>query len=131
MFSHIMLGSNDIARSRKFYDAILGTLGFSGSPGESQTPEGHQRLFYSHNGGAFGITQPIDGAPATHANGGTIGFACTSGEQVLAWHEAGVANGGTSIESPPGPRETAMGTMHLAYLRDPDGHKLCAVFREA
>jgi catechol 2,3-dioxygenase-like lactoylglutathione lyase family enzyme len=130
MFSHIMIGSNDLERSRRFYDAVLGVLG-AGAPFASQAPSGHHRMFYRHNGGVLGITQPIDGEPATRANGATIGFKCDSPEQVHAFHDAAVANGGTSIEQPPGPRDTSMGPMYLAYVRDPDGHKLCAAYRPA
>ncbi len=132
MFSHVMLGSNDIARSRKFYDAVLGTLGFTGEPMAREEENGPKALFYMHNGGAFGVTRPIDGKPASSANGGTLGFACSSPEQVNQFHDAGIANGGTSIEDPPGLRQTpGLGPMHLAYLRDPDGNKLCAVYRGA
>ena len=130
MFSHVMVGSNDITRSKTFYDAVLGALGFAGEAGTSTSDDGHMRLFYMHNGGVLGVTQPINNEAATAANGATIGFSCTSPEQVKAFHDAGVAKGGTSIEDAPGPRTSDMGTMHLSYLRDPDGNKLCAVFRE-
>jgi catechol 2,3-dioxygenase-like lactoylglutathione lyase family enzyme len=124
MFSHIMIGSNDIAKSKKFYDAVFGAMG--GKPG---TVDAKGRLAYSHNGGRFMVSPPIDGKAATHANGGTIGFTMADAEQAKAWHAAGVANGGTSIEDPPGIRQGAAGQMYLAYLRDPDGHKLCALHR--
>jgi len=130
MFSHIMIGSNDLERARHFYDAVLGLLG-AGAAFPSQAPSGHHRMFYRHNGGVLGITEPIDGAQATCANGATIGFKCDSPEQVHAFHDAAVANGGTSIEKPPGLRETSMGPQYLAYVRDPDGHKLCAAYRPA
>ena len=130
MFSHIMIGSNDLERSRRFYDAVLGTLGV-GAPFSNAAPSGHMRLFYRHGGGSFCITEPIDGAEATCANGATIGFKCDSPEQVRAFHDAAVAHGGTSVEEPPGPRESSMGTLYLAYVRDPDGHKLCALHRPA
>ncbi len=128
MFSHVMLGSNDIERAKRFYDAVLGTVGAS-EPFQDKTKSGHLRLFYRHEGSTFGLTQPINGAPATFANGGTIGFKCNSPEQVQAFHDAAVANGGQSIEDAPGQREGNMGSMHLAYVRDPDGNKLCAVYR--
>lgn len=123
MFSHVMVGSNDIARSKKFYDALFTAIG--GKPG-SQDAKG--RLVYVHNGGVFLVSKPIDGNPATHANGGTIGFTLASQEQANAWHKAGVANGGTSIEDPPGVRQ-GQAPMYLAYLRDPDGNKLCGLHR--
>lgn len=130
MFNHIMVGSNDIAKSKVFYDAVLGTLGV-GEPLCDVTDAGVTRLFYIHNGGAFCVSEPIDGRPATCANGATIGFKCDSPEQVKAFHDVGVANGGTSIEDPPGLREGRMGPMHLSYVRDPDGNKLCAIHRPA
>lgn len=125
MFSHVMIGSNDIDRSKKFYDALMTAMG--GKPG-TQDPKG--RLVYSHNGGRLLITKPIDGAPATGANGGTIGFAVEGPEQADAWHKAGVENGGKAVEDPPGVREGAA-KLYLAYLRDPDGNKLCALHRMA
>ena len=128
MFNHIMVGSNDIERSKRFYDAVLGTLG-AGEPLRHQAATGHVRLFYRHDGGTFGVSQPIDGEVATIGNGSTIGFRCKSPGQVLQFHDTGVAHGGTSIEDPPGLRNGTLGSMHLAYLRDPDGNKLCAIFR--
>jgi catechol 2,3-dioxygenase-like lactoylglutathione lyase family enzyme len=124
MFSHVMVGSNDIARSKVFYDAVFGAIG--GKPGKEDAVG---RLIYVHDGGVLMVSKPIDGKAATHANGGTIGFTMASPEQAAAWHDAGVANGGTSIEDPPGIRQGGSGQMYLAYLRDPDGNKLCALRR--
>jgi catechol 2,3-dioxygenase-like lactoylglutathione lyase family enzyme len=124
MFSHIMLGSNNIARSKKFYDALFVAMG--SKPGAE---DAKGRLVYVHNGGRFMVSKPIDGKLATHANGGTIGFTMSDSKQVDAWHKAGIANGGTTIEDPPGMRQGAAGPLYLAYLRDPDGHKLCGVHR--
>jgi catechol 2,3-dioxygenase-like lactoylglutathione lyase family enzyme len=121
MFSHIMIGSNDIARSKKFYDSLFAAMG--GQPG---VEDARGRLAYAHNGGRFMVSKPIDGKPASHANGGTIGFSMSGSEQVDAWHKAGLANGGTSIEDPPGKRPNGA---YLAYLRDPDGHKIVGVAR--
>ncbi|WP_284124262.1 VOC family protein [Parerythrobacter aestuarii] len=123
MYSHMMVGSNDIERSKTFYDATFKAMG--GNEGMLD-PKG--RLVYMHNGGVFLVTPPIDGQPATHGNGCTIGFAM-SPEQADAWHAAGVANGGTAIEDPPGVRENGDMKLYLAYLRDPDGNKLCALHR--
>ena len=124
MFSHIMVGSNDIARSKKFYDALFTAMG--GKAGE-QDAKG--RLRYIPNGGVFMVTKPLDGKPACGANGGTIGFTMANSAQADAWHKAGVANGGAAIEDPPGARQGGAGQMYLAYLRDPDGNKLCALCR--
>lgn len=119
MFSHVMLGSNDIERSKTFYDAVFAAFG-----GLAGIIDPAGRLVYMHNGGIFLLTKPINGSPACGANGGTIGFAMTP-DQANAWHDAGVANGGTTCEDPPGPREGS--PYYLAYLRDPDGNKLCAL----
>lgn len=128
MFSHVMVGSNDIERSKRFYDAVLGVLG-AGEPLRNVNATGQTRLFYRHEGGTFCVSEPIDGQTATPANGGTIGFRCSSPEQVKQFHDIAVAQGGESIEDPPGPREGKLGVMHLAYVRDPDGNKLCALHR--
>jgi catechol 2,3-dioxygenase-like lactoylglutathione lyase family enzyme len=130
MFSHVMVGSNDIERAKRFYDAVLGTLG-AGEPFRDRAPTGHDRLFYRHEGNTFCVSEPIDDRAATFANGGTIGFRCSSPEQVRAFHDTAVAHGGTSIEQPPGLRESSFGTLYLAYVRDPDGNKLCASHRVA
>ena len=124
MYSHNMVGSNDIERSKKFYDAVFGAMG--GKPGIT---DDKGRLIYMHNGGIFLVTPPIDGQPATAGNGCTIGFAMDSPEQADAWHKAGVEAGGQPIEDPPGVRSGGMGDLYLAYLRDPDGNKLCALKR--
>jgi catechol 2,3-dioxygenase-like lactoylglutathione lyase family enzyme len=129
MLNHVMVGTNDIERSKRFYDAVLGVLG--ATEGMSNTAKsGHVRVFYRHDGSTFGISQPINSEPATAANGATIGFKCTSPEQLQQFHDVAVAHGGVSIEDAPGPRSGSMGTMHLAYVRDPDGNKLCALYRE-
>ena len=85
MFNHIMLGSNDIERSKRFYDAVLGLLG-AGEPLRNVANSGHVRLFYRHDGNTLCVTEPINDEPATAANGATIGFKCNSPEQVQAFH---------------------------------------------
>jgi catechol 2,3-dioxygenase-like lactoylglutathione lyase family enzyme len=124
MFSHMMVGSNDIDRSRRFYDALFTAIG--AKPGRTDEKG---RLSYARNGAVFMVTSPIDGQPASHGNGSTNGFTLDSPEQVHAWHEAGVAAGGKAIEEPPGVRQGSFGPLYLAYLRDPDGNKLCALHR--
>lgn len=124
MYSHMMVGANDIDRAKTFYDAIFGAVG--GKPGIVD-PKG--RLIYMHNGGMFLVTKPIDGGGATPGNGMTIGFAMANPAECDAWHAAGVAAGGKAIEDPPGVREGAGMKLYLAYLRDPDGNKLCALHR--
>jgi catechol 2,3-dioxygenase-like lactoylglutathione lyase family enzyme len=129
MFSHVMVGTRDLEKAKSFYNKVLGTLGFEGEPIHNVSPSGHSRLFYRHNGGTFCVTEPINGEPASAANGGTVGFQCESAEQVKHFHDVAVENGGTSCEDPPGLREGSLGPMHLAYVRDPDGNKLCALHR--
>ena len=123
MFSHLMIGTNNLDKAKAFYDAVLGTLA---------VPAGfvdRRRIFWRTPTGVFSTSLPIDGQPASVGNGSTVGFACQSSDQVDAWHAAGVANGGTPCEDPPGVREGAGGRMYLAYLRDPDGNKICALYR--
>jgi len=123
VFSHIMIGTNDLDRAKTFYDAILGTLGVA--PGFVD----RHRIFWRTPEGVFSVSKPIDGQPATVGNGSTFGFACSSPEQADAWHAAGLAHGGSTCEDPPGVREGASGKLYLAYLRDPDGNKLCGLHR--
>ncbi len=124
MFSHLMVGSNDLDRAKRFYDAVFTALG--GRPG-TVDPKG--RLVYVHKGAAFMVTKPIDGAPASVGNGATIGFQVDGPEQADAWHKAGVEAGGEAVERPPGVRDDGQRRLYLAYLRDPDGNKLCALHR--
>ena len=124
MFSHIMLGANDIEKSKKFYDATLSALGHE--PGAAD-PKG--RVFWITKTGIFSISKPINGEPACHGNGSTTGFAAASTAAADAWHAAGLANGGTACEDPPGPRAGTTGQIYLAYLRDPAGNKVCALHR--
>ena len=123
MFSHVMIGTNDLEKAKSFYDALLGTLGVP--PGRVD----RHRVFYRTPTGVFSVTKPIDGKPATPANGGTIGFTANSPEQADAFHAAGIAHGGKTCEDPPGVREGAGAKIYIAYLRDPDGNKLCASYR--
>lgn len=126
MFTHVVLGANDVEASRRFYDAALGALGL-----EASQPDGKGRYWWSTERGAFAVGRPIDGEPACHANGGTLGFHAKTPEMVQAFHDAGVAAGGRSIEDAPGPRQGPFGPLVLAYLRDPAGNKICALHRVA
>lgn len=128
MFSHVMVGASDIEKAKQFYNAVLGVLG-AGEPVVHVNGTGQTRVFYLHDGSIFGVTEPINGQAASVANGSTIGFTCNSPEQVQELHDVAVANGGTSIEEPPGPREGTMGLTYLCYFTDPDGHKICGMHR--
>jgi len=123
MFSHVMVGVKDLEVSKKFYDAVLGTVGIA--PGVAN----NQRYFYRSPTGSFGITTPINGQAASVGNGTTYGFKAASVEQAEAFHAAGMAHGGVTCEDPPGWREGPSGKLFLAYLRDPDGHKICVLHR--
>jgi len=123
MFSHVMVGSNDVERSKTFYDAVFTAIG--AKPGRADD----KGVNYAHKGALLIVRPPLDGQTATHANGATIGLTIDSPEQVDAWHAAGVSAGGTAVEDPPGIRQGTFGPLYLAYLRDPDGNKLCALYR--
>jgi catechol 2,3-dioxygenase-like lactoylglutathione lyase family enzyme len=122
VFSHVMVGTNDMERARRFYDALFGNEAHVDDRG---------RLRYARNGAVFMVSKPINGEPATHANGGTIGFYFDSPEEIDAWHERALQAGGTSVEDPPGWRERPAGKLYLAYVRDPDANKLCGLHRPA
>ena len=124
MFSHIMVGANDVQASKIFYDAVLGALGH-----EPGVIDEKGRCFYFTDSGIFSISKPIDGEPASHGNGSTIGFVAADSAAADAWHAAGLVSGGTTCEDPPGAREGATGKLYLAYLRDPSGNKICALHR--
>lgn len=124
MFSHIMVGANDVQESKVFYDAALGAMGY-----EPGVVDDKGRCFYFTKSGVFAISKPINGEPASHGNGSTIGFSADSSAQADAWHAAGLANGGTDCEDAPGVREGTIGKLYLAYLRDPSGNKICALHR--
>lgn len=127
MLSHVMVGTNNIDKARKFYDAVFSVLGFNSAVDNDF--EDRRRFVYYSDVGSFFVTQPVNGEEATHANGGTIGFRCKSTEQVDKWHAAAIAHGGSSIEEPPGVRDIKGIKLYLAYVRDPDGNKLCAAHR--
>ena len=124
MFSHIMIGANDVQESKVFYDAILGAMGH-----EPGVIDEKGRCFYFTKSGVFALSKPIDGKSACHGNGSTIGFSAENSVIADAWHAAGIANGGSTCEDLPGVREGVIGKIYLAYLRDPSGNKICALHR--
>ena len=130
MLNHVMIGSNDIEKTKNFYNSVLSVLGASDAM-EHVNETGQTRLFYIHDGSTFSVSEPVNGEPVSIANGSTIGFVCDSPEQVKEFHDIAVANGGMSVEDPPGPRDGTMGLMYLCYFLDPDGHKICGIHRPA
>ena len=129
MFNHIMIGTDDIEAAKDFYLKVLGVLGVENAA-ENTSASGHKRVFFLHDGDVLALTQPIDNGPVSVSNGMTIGFKCNSPEQVKELHDVAVAAGATSVEDPPGLRETTMGNAHLCYFRDLDGHKICGIYRQ-
>ncbi len=120
MFSHVMVGANDIEKSKAFYDAALTVLGYKEGVYDQKG-----RVVYIGEDTVFMLTKPINGEPASHGNGMTIGFKANSPELADAWFEAGKAQGGEPIENPPGVRQVGKRQLYLAYLRDPSGNKVC------
>ena len=120
MYTHICVGSNDLETSKKFYDAALSPLGI-----QSAGMMGDRGCLYTTGAGSFLVLKPLDGKEATHANGGSIGFAAPNAAAVDAFHAAGLSNGGTD-EGAPGKRPNAPGNAYGAYMRDPFGNKISA-----
>lgn len=118
MFTHTFLGTNDVEKSRAFYTPVMGVLGHQAVPFPTGT------LFPSASGTLI-VGRPANGEPHTVSNGHTLGFAAADSTVVDAWHAAGLANGGT-CEGQPGVRPNSPGQQYGAYLRDPDGNKICA-----
>ncbi len=118
IFSHVMIGASDVAKSAEFYDAALGALGV-----KNLGPFGNGWVLYGKDKPAFIVARPGNGDAPT-SNGATIGFAAASTAEVDAFHAAGLAAGGTD-EGAPGPRGHLPGA-YAAYLRDPAGNKICS-----
>lgn len=118
MFSHVVVGADDLAAAKQFYDAALGALGHA--PGA----EMGERIIYATASGILMVTKPFDGAQASYGNGVTIGLSAPDPAAVDAFHERGLAAGG-SDEGAPGPRP-AIPNSYAAYVRDPTGNKLVA-----
>ncbi|MDI2089817.1 VOC family protein [Commensalibacter oyaizuii] len=123
LFNHVTVGTNDLEKAKRFYDAT-----FTVVDAVRIETDLTDRILYKKDNQMFAAIKPIDGNKATYANGGTIGFSMSSVEQVNKWYQAGIENGGEAIEAPPGIRDGQGPKKYLAYLRDPDGNKLCAFY---
>ena len=125
MFSHITVGTNDIDRAKQFYDQVLASIGLRCQLDDRvagwlcYVPE-------ADSGPEFLICRPINGEQATFGNGVTIGFNGRDRSQVDAFHRAALAAGGED-EGTPGTRPHYHPSYYGAYVRDPDGNKLCCV----
>ena len=134
MFSYICLGTNDLPRASRFYDAVMATLGICRCNTAAETgwdgwagwgwyaDEGRQQL-------ALWLCQPFDGQPASAGNGTMLAFAAANWQQVDAFHATALQYGGKSAGAP-GLRDHYGPDFYAAYVRDPDGNKLAAVCRQ-
>ncbi len=118
MFTHITVGTNDVAKARKFYDAVLEPLGYTRTAdlGDNASIWGH------HGSIEFFVLKPADGKPATVGNGVTVSFSAHDRAAVAAFHKAALELGGKD-EGAVGPRGWKENA-YAAYVRDPDGNKL-------
>ena len=118
IFNHVCVGTNNLEQATSFYNATMQALGLN-----NLGPMGENGMMYGSDKPELVVTKPANGEPATFGNGGTLGFVAPSRDAVHKFHAAGIANGGTD-EGEPGPRAFAP-TAYAAYLRDPDGNKIC------
>ena len=131
MFSHVMLGAIDIEESREFYDKIMPFLGTRLGKLTLDTDGKKSYIYFVNNKNSFLLKEPINNQAATHGNGTTIGFNASSTEMIDEWYAAGIKAGGINPElcDPPGIREGGGVQLYLAYLNDPSGNKICAMYR--
>jgi len=122
MFSHVTIGTNDVAKAKGFYDKLLGPLGLVR---HADYPEA---FGYGPAGGRpqIWIVRPLDKNTATAGNGITVGLEAANRAAVDAAHKAGLGAGGKD-EGAPGIRAHYHPNYYGAYLRDPDGNKVCIV----
>ncbi|MGL4232074.1 MAG: VOC family protein [Casimicrobium sp.] len=126
MYSYATLGSNDIKASKKFFDAVFAPLGIECFYTDDDS------IAYSVRGTkrpSLWVLKPFNGDAASFGNGAMLSFETASADAVNAFHAAALANGG-SDEGAPGYREHYSPDFYVAYVRDPLGNKLCAVFRD-
>ena len=116
--TQVVVGSNDLARARAFYDATLSMLGLR------RVRDFDRASMWGLESHDFMVATPANGLPATWSNGGTVSFAAPTREAVRKFYETALANGGCD-EGSPGPRSFTP-TAYAAYVRDPDGNKICA-----
>lgn len=120
MIHHVSVGTNDVERSKRFYDAVLPTLGIMPLSTDEAGLGYHCGTFH------FSVQVPIDGQPATVGNGSHVAFSVENRMMVNCFHEAALAHGG-SDDGAPGLRTDYDANYYGAFVRDPDGHKIEAV----
>ncbi|AJG22610.1 VOC family protein [Cupriavidus basilensis] len=123
IFTHVVVGTNDLDRARAFYDEVLGTLGIK------RVMSMDTASLWGIEGPEFMVTKPGNGLPSTYANGGTVSFAAPTRAAVHEFHQAALKLGAKD-EGQPGPRNFTP-TSYAAYVRDPDGNKICTYCFEA
>lgn len=133
MFTYVCLGTNDLERSTRFYDAVLATLDLqrcdtSGEPSWDGWAGWGTYEDQGRKQDALWVCLPFDGAPATPGNGNMVALRATSWAQVQAFHATALLHGGSS-EGAPGLRLQYNPDFYAAYIRDPDGNKLAVVCR--
>jgi len=129
MFSHVTVGTSKLTRALRFYDAALAPLGLQRARtfkvAASYAPPG-----FSGVNEPFWVVRPLDGQAASAGNGVTVAFDAASRVAVDAFYQAALAAGGTD-EGPPGLRAHYHPDYYGAYVRDPDGNKVCVVCHKA
>lgn len=118
MIGYVTLGTNDLQRAAKFYDALAAEMGV----GRMMEFDGFIAWGVPGGGAGIGMTKPHDGNAASVGNGVMVALEAKDKDQVHRLHDIALANGGT-CEGPPGPRGD---TFYAGYFRDPDGNKLNA-----
>lgn len=130
MFTYVSLGTSDLARAIRFYDATLGALGHERCEVTGWDGWAGWGIYEQHGAQelALWVCKPFDGRPASVGNGTMVALSAKSWKEVEAFHAAALANGGSS-EGAPGLRLNYNPDFYAAYVRDPDGNKLAAVCR--
>ena len=129
MLDHVSITVGELGRASTFYDAIMHALGVPCVWREERAIGYGRRNLPGDDGHSYLTIRANTASAGMDAPGRHWCFRAPSRAAVDAFHAAGIANGGTTCEEPPGFRDGAVGKLYLAYLRDPDGNKICALHR--